>query len=73
MAGGDMLTGHTRLPEPNQNAIRIVAVAGLEPAHSRAKNGPLALSLDQLSYTAMKKPHVSVGLKYQSFRLILIT
>ena len=23
MAGGDMLTGHTRLPEPNQNTIRI--------------------------------------------------
>lgn len=37
MAGGDMLTGHTRLPEPNQNAIRIVAVDGLEPSARRLK------------------------------------
>ena len=68
MSGGDMLTGHTRLPEPNQNAIRIVAVDGFEPPLPDPESNVLPLH-----HTAMKKPHVSVGLKYQSFRLILIT
>ena len=51
MAGGDMLTGHTRLPEPNQNAIRIVAVTGFEPILPDPESDVLPLH-----HTAMKKP-----------------
>ena len=40
MAGGDMLTGHTRLPNQIKNAMRIVAVSGLEPLTFPRRNSP---------------------------------
>ena len=58
-----MLTGHTRLPEPNQNAMRIVAVTGFEPILTDPESDVLPLH-----HTAMKSPHDdSHGLEYQSY------
>ena len=56
MAGGDMLTGHTRLPEPNQNAIRICCRERIRTADRLSPPGTSNQAALPLSYTAMKKP-----------------
>ena len=50
MAGGDMLTGHTRLPEPNQNANEDCRRRWTRTIGPQIKN----LLLCQLSYTTLK-------------------
>ena len=68
MAGGDMLRDIPDFLNQIKMQLGFVAVTGIEPILPDPESDVLPLH-----HTAMKKPHVSVGLKYQSFRLILIT